>query len=50
LFEPKEVEFSPVINESIAMALEPARTKGIEILTSNPRNLRVLQIAVYFRQ
>lgn len=41
-FDPKLFHLSPIITESIAMAIEPARKKGIEIAYSVPDDLTVV--------
>lgn len=40
-FEPEFVPLLPIIEENIALALEPAKNKGIEITSDIPGNLRV---------
>ena len=41
-FKPEVVQLLPVVNESIAMALKPARDKGIEITYDIPADIKVL--------
>jgi len=41
-FNPKAVLLLPIVNESVAMVLEPARNKGIEITSHIPDDIKVL--------